>query len=867
MKRFLLSLIALAFLLHGNTATAQNKSVDYVPGTTGLGNIAANADVELGELYHRGTIFCTVGGTANAITCASPNAAATSIRVGDTLTFVATGTSSGAVTINLDGLGARSATNAAGSALGSSDVVSGTMYTFVATSGNIWRQMAAGGGGGGGGAAVGADYLQLSNNGTNTGERVFTPGVGLGGTDAGANSTYTVNITDIELTAILGLTSAANRLPYFTGSGTAALATYTSYARSIDAVADEAAFKAFVNLEAGVDFQAWDVDLDGLAAVATTGILRRTGSGTFTASGNIQTADIDDNQVTFAKMQDVSATDRLLGRDTAGAGDIEELTVGGGIEFTALGGIQSSAYTGDVTKAAGNTVVTINSGAVTSSKILDGDVSNSDLAQMTADTIKGRADSTGAPQDLSVTAPIVISSGVISLDIPGLTDLTAVASGDSLMIYDLTATALRETTVASLFNSINDLPVVGAFGAGDKFLCSESPGVAKLCDYSDLPGGGGGGGITNGYAAMTDGTITSSASGADTFKFRADTGVAVTVGSNDVTHGDNLLIGLDADVAAFAPLTSAANKCIYYTGSGTAAVYDCTSYGRGLLNVADEAAFKALINAEAGVDFQAFDTDLGALASNSTNGIWARTGAGTGAARTITTTGSTGGLVTTNGDGVSGNPTITVDVSPLTEETAIGASDFLLGEESGGAIRKFDATKIGAGAKTIWIPAGAMAARTTNGCAQNTVEMTTNKQMVKTCDYDTTTQEFAQFSIQMPKSWDEGTLTAKFSWSHAATVTNFGVVWAMECYAYSDDDAIDQAWGTAQQVADTGGTTDDLYRTSATPALTVGGSPAAEDVVYCQVKRVPSDGSDTMSVDARLHGVMVTYTTDVNTDN
>ena len=28
------------------------------------------------------------------------------------------------------------------------------------------------------------------------------------------------------------------------------------------------------------------------------------------------------------------ATDRLLGRDTAGTGDVEQLTVGGGIEFT-----------------------------------------------------------------------------------------------------------------------------------------------------------------------------------------------------------------------------------------------------------------------------------------------------------------------------------------------------------------------------------------------------------------------------------------------------------------------------------------------------------------------------------------------------
>lgn len=55
---------------------------------------------------------------------------------------------------------------------------------------------------------------------------------------------------------------------------------------------------------------------------------------------------------------------------------------------------------------------------------------------------------------------------------------------------------------------------------------------------------------------------------------------------------------------------------------------------------------------------QDLDSDLTALAGNSTNGLWARTGAGTGAARTIT--GTTDKITVTNGDGVSGNPTLTI---------------------------------------------------------------------------------------------------------------------------------------------------------------------------------------------------------------
>lgn len=76
--------------------------------------------------------------------------------------------------------------------------------------------------------------------------------------------------------------------------------------------------------------------------------------------------------------------------------------------------------------------------------------------------------------------------------------------------------------------------------------------------------------------------------------------------------------------------------------------------------------------------YQAKDADLTAIAGLSSNGIVTRTGAGTAAARTIT---EGAGITVTNGNGVSGNPTIAVTNGTEGQILRSGASTPAMGAQ------------------------------------------------------------------------------------------------------------------------------------------------------------------------------------------
>jgi len=176
------------------------------------------------------------------------------------------------------------------------------------------------------------------------------------------------------------------------------------------------------------------------------------------------------------------------------------------------------------------------------------------------------------------------------------------------------------------------------------------------------------------------------------------------------------------------------------------------------------------------------------------------------------------------------------------------------------------ATQVTSGKHTIWVPAAAISSRITNGAIQAIVEAVTNKNIISTLDFDTTTQQYGQFSIRMPKSWDGGTVSFSVSWSHPATSTNFGVVWSLAGVAVSNNEGLDVAFGTIQTITGTGGVTNNLYISGESSAITIDGSPSPQDYVMFQISRVVADSSDNMAVNARLHGITLYFTTNAATD-
>ena len=348
----------------------------------------------------------------------------------------------------------------------------------------------------------------------------------------------------------------------------------------------------------------------------------------------------------------LTAEDLDFQADTGGALSIdldsETLTFTGGT------GIDTSGSGNAVTFAIDSTVATLTGSQTLTNKGIDADnntvsnlevdnlksgvldtdlssVAGTDTTLASAKAIKAYVDSQVTAQDLDFQGD---SGGALSidldsetLDIAGGTGIDTSGSGNTLTVaIDSTVATLSGSQ--TLTNKTIDASQLSGTVANAR-LDAELQALAGLTSAADK-------GIQftgSGSAATYDLTAAGKALLDDADAAAQRTTLGLAIGSDVQAY--------DAELAALAGLTSAADKGIQFTGSGTAATYDLTAAGKALLDDADAAAQRTTLGLAIGSDVQAYDAELAALAgltSAADKGIQF-TGSGTAATYDLTAAG------------------------------------------------------------------------------------------------------------------------------------------------------------------------------------------------------------------------------------
>lgn len=150
--------------------------------------------------------------------------------------------------------------------------------------------------------------------------------------DAALTETLTLTVDDSNAVTLTNEQFRSNILLILTPDTTVPTSTITvtvpALERGLLVIVNDTAQSANVEIsgqsETAPNIAAGQTDIiavDGSNVRAATGATL----GDLAAKNTVGTTDIDDDAVTYDKIQDVSATDKILGRSTAGAGVVEEI--------------------------------------------------------------------------------------------------------------------------------------------------------------------------------------------------------------------------------------------------------------------------------------------------------------------------------------------------------------------------------------------------------------------------------------------------------------------------------------------------------------------------------------------------------------
>ncbi len=178
----------------------------------------------------------------------------------------------------------------------------------------------------------------------------------------------------------------------------------------------------------------------------------------------------------------------------------------------------------------------------------------------------------------------------------------------------------------------------------------------------------------------------------------------------------------------------------------------------------------------------------------------------------------------------------------------------------------------GAGLEAEWFDVDLMYPSTTNGAAAPvTTELTAGNPNVRGSVFINATEEHFQFQWKPPKRWDDGTVTFRVYYSHAAGQTGGldGVAWGLAAVAVGDASNIDVAYGTEVVVIADNAAANQVFITPISAPVTVGGTPDSDKQVYWEISRVVGDAADDFdgAGGMRLHSVEIFWTSDKSTDD
>jgi len=446
-----------------------------------------------------------------------------------------------------------------------------------------------------------------------------------------------------------------------------------------------------------------------------------------------------------------------------------------------------------------------------------------------------------------------IDSGAIDGVTLGSNSAITTATIDNVIINGATIGHTDDTDLITLADGI-------ATVAGEVSMTTLDIGgtnvTATAAELNLLDGGTSvGGSIT---LADSDGVVVNDGG---TMKTIPASDVKTYVGAGDitgVTAGDGITGGgtsggvtVAVDLGTNSGLEISSNKLQIAKGISE---HDTAQFGAG---VADGDFLKISSTSVVGRSTSEVLSDIGASAAAGSSSI-------------VTTGALDAGSIT------SGFGTIDTGSSAISTTGAVRTGDINLGHASDTTIARASAGEVTiegvavkkVGTENMWVPAQAMTPRDNAGCGAltTTAAATNGRADITHLPFDASTQEHAQFSVAMPKSWNEGTIKAQFYWTTTGSDTD-AVIWGISGVSYANDNPMDVAFGTAVTVTDNIlSAAKDILVTAETADVTIAGSPAAGEICYFEVFRDADDGSDTVGEDCLLIGVKIIYTTDTSTD-